>query len=202
MLGIIFHLGGMETRDAAGNDRPGKNGRQHGAPADARWPRGGRLLGHGQDERELRERDRCSRSLFDRRTGRQAEAAPSGLVDGARSRGRPDPGRIGRSSAGRRRRRRRRQFLLRRRHPAGRRVLPGGGALRRLWDQRGCLGSRARILPHDRRAEEGRRAPGPDLQDPRAGTRGDRPDPRSKAQAEERRKKATSTVDRQGRDIS
>ena len=98
----------------------------------------------------------------------EAREAAGGVADAARGGGGLDAGAAGGRAGARRHGDRRRQLLLPRRHHPGQEPADEEHPLRRLRDQRRGVGTRARLLPDDRRRERGRLAPRPDLQDDRA----------------------------------
>ena len=101
---------------------------------------------------------------------RQAEDASRGLPDGAgRDRRRRFSTSSCRCSADGRRRHRRRQLALPRRHRAREAAPAHGHSLRRHGHERRRLGTRARLLPDDRRREGRGRASRSDLHDAVAG---------------------------------
>ena len=106
----------------------------------------------------------------------QAGEAPGRLAHAAGGHRRLHPRPAGAAARARRRHHRRRQLLLPRRHHPGQTARAAADPLRRLRDQRRGLGSRARLLPHDRRRDRRRRAARPHLQDHRPG-RWARPSP-------------------------
>ncbi len=147
---------------ATRNDRTRPHGRQHGAAASGRRApvrglrpvaQGSGGVGEGQGRR----------GLVARRHGEEAGHAAGGLADGpGRGRGR-DHRRPAAAPLAGRHPHRRRELLLRRRHPAREGARGEAHPLRGRRDQRRRLGTRARLLPDDRRRAGGGEAPRSDF---------------------------------------
>ena len=145
------------SRHAARHDRPGPDGREHRAPADARRPH----------LRRLRRQSRCRRGAG-RRRGTGANTLEDFVASSTCRAGRGSWSRRGRSPRRRstlgallsrgRRDHRRRQLLLPGRHPPRGRARRARDRLPRLRHERRRVRPRSRLLPHGRRP--GRRVRG------------------------------------------
>ena len=147
----------------------GRMGCEHGPPLAAGRPHRGRVRAHGCHGGGARGGRRARRRRHLARGSRRAAARAARAVgDGPGGVGGRHAGRARPAAHERRHRHRRRQLLLPGRHPAGGRPRPGGDPVPRHRHQRGHLGPRARVLPHDRRPRRRRRGRGSPPPFPRA----------------------------------
>ena len=153
---VVGDCRGTEAAHAARHDRPGEDGRQHGAPPAARRPRLRRLGPRRQEHRGIDGR-RGGRERRPRAIRRAAAAAPGGVDHGARRcADRIERRGPGRPAGARGHDPRRRQLAIHRRRAARRAArrarhrLPG----RRRLGRR--VGTGARLLPDGRRRDPAR----------------------------------------------
>ncbi len=133
--------------NATGNDRPGSDGRQHGAAAAEGRARVRRLRRPRRSRRRPWPRkEPTGTTSLDDFVGKARQAARR-LADGPRRRGRYDDRSSSRPAREGRHPHRRRQLVLRRRHSPGQRARRRRDSLRRRRHQRRRLGAGARLLP-------------------------------------------------------
>ncbi len=183
------HATCQACRHAAGDDRPGTDGRQHGPPARAGGPRVRRLRHRRRRGQHARRRGHDRRPVAHR--PRRAARPPAARVDhGARRVRRLDDRRPGAAPGAGRRDHRRWQLVVPRRHP------PVGSArrrprhrVRRRGHERRDARPGARLLPDDRRPRRGGRAADADLRHPGPGRRHRRAHARTAAHRRRRRRR-------------